>query len=69
MKGRRKPTVIAYVLNQLARRYADDDLREAIARQRSVVGQLTAKTATLMKSRSDRSPRVLTTACAKKAPA
>jgi hypothetical protein len=74
VKGQRKPTQIAWVLNQLARRHADDlaelvdvgrelaraqrkalrgekgtELREAIARQRSVVSGLTAKTAALMK--------------------
>jgi hypothetical protein len=73
LKALRKPSQIAYVLNQLARRHADDlaelvdvgrelaraqrkalrgeagsDLRDAIARQRSVVAGLTAKTATLM---------------------
>ena len=73
LKALRKPTQIAYVLNQLARRHADDladlvdvgrelaraqrkalrgergsDLRDAIARQRGVVADLTAKTATLM---------------------
>jgi hypothetical protein len=75
VKGRRKPTQVAYVLNQLARRHADDlaelvdvgrelvraqrkalrgeagtDLRDAIARQRTVVAALTSKTAALMKS-------------------
>jgi hypothetical protein len=73
VKAHRRPTQIAYVLNQLARKYAVDlaelvdvgrelaraqrkalrgepgsDLRDAIARQRSVVAGLTAKTATLM---------------------
>jgi hypothetical protein len=73
LEALRKPTQIAYVLNQLARRHADvladlvdvgrelaraqrktlrgeagSDLRDAIARQRSVVAGLTAKTATLM---------------------
>ncbi|MDB5213626.1 MAG: hypothetical protein JWO86_1553 [Myxococcaceae bacterium] len=73
IKAQRKPTQIAYVLNQLARKHADDladlvdvgrelaraqrkalrgeaghDLRDAIARQRSVVSGLTAKTASLM---------------------
>jgi hypothetical protein len=73
IKAQRKPTQIAYVLNQLARKHADDladlvdvgrelaraqrkalrgeaghDLRDAIARQRSVVSALTAKTASLM---------------------
>ncbi len=73
LKARRKPTQLAYVLNQLARRHADDvaelvdvgrelaraqrkalrgeaghDLRDAIARQRSVVAGLTSKAARLM---------------------
>ena len=73
IKGRRKPTQLAYVLNQLARRHGDDvaelvdvgrelaraqrkalrgeaghDLRDAIARQRSVVAGLTATSAALM---------------------
>ncbi|MDB4934001.1 MAG: hypothetical protein JWP87_973 [Labilithrix sp.] len=73
VKAQRKPTQIAYVLNQLARRHADDlaelvdvgrelaraqrkalrgeaghDLRDAITRQRSVVRELTTKTAALM---------------------
>jgi hypothetical protein len=73
VKGRRKPTQLAYVLNQLARRHADElaelvdvgrellraqrkalrgdaghDLRAAIARQRSVVSELTTRTAALM---------------------
>ncbi len=74
VKAARKPTQIAYVLNQLARRHPDDvaalvdvgrelaraqrkalrgghaasELREAIARQREVVGDVTRKTASLM---------------------
>lgn len=73
LKARRKPTQIAYVLNQLARKHADElaelvdvgrelaraqrkalrgeaghDLRDAIARQRKVVAELTGKTASLM---------------------
>ena len=74
VKARRKPTQLAYVLNQLARTHADElaelvdvgrelarsqrkalrgeaghDLRDAIARQRSVVSGLTTQTATLMR--------------------
>lgn len=74
VKKAHKPTQIAYVLNQLARRHPDevatlvdvgrelsraqrkalrgghatDELREAIAHQREVVGTLTRKTAALM---------------------
>lgn len=73
VRSRRKPTQVAYVLNQLARRNADDvaelvevgrdlarvqrrflrgehaaGLREAIARQREIVGKVTRKAAALM---------------------
>jgi len=74
VRARRKPTQIAWVLNQLARRHPDDvaelvdvgrelareqrkalrgegagSFRESIERQRKVVGDLTRRTAELMK--------------------
>lgn len=64
VKALRKPTQIAWVLNQLARRHPDDvealvdvgralrrssDLRETIARQRTAIRTLTTKTEALMR--------------------